>query len=112
LQAVFPPGDHREAYLSGRPVDDDGFIGAFAHTLEHSAATRTNKQSASRQSYCLTSFRDARTPAGYPKNGRTLTDDVTDAFLSILTNGRITTDHLGPHRDPLEEFPYVGPPHA
>ena len=35
LQAVFLPGDEREAYLSGEPADDDRFIGVFAHQLEH-----------------------------------------------------------------------------
>jgi hypothetical protein len=55
LQAVFLPGDHREAYLSGRPVDDDRFIGAFAHTLEHSGGYTHQRESASRHSCCLTS---------------------------------------------------------
>ena len=36
LQAVFLPGEQREAYLSGEPADDDRFIGVFAHELEHS----------------------------------------------------------------------------
>jgi hypothetical protein len=36
LQAVFLPGEQREAYLSGQPVEDDRFIGVFAHQLEHS----------------------------------------------------------------------------
>jgi hypothetical protein len=38
-------------------------------------------------------------------------DDVLDHFLSILTNGRVTTDRVGAHRDLLAEFPYLGPPH-
>ena len=40
-----------------------------------------------------------------------LTDDVLDGFISILTNGKITTDGVGAHGDLLTEFPYVGPPH-
>jgi len=35
LQAVFLPGDEREAYLSGEPADDGRFIGVFAHQLGH-----------------------------------------------------------------------------
>ena len=43
-------------------------------------------------------------------NGRTLADDVVDVFFSIYTN-RNVTDKVGPHRDLLDEFPYLGPPH-
>src|SRR5260370_2488737 len=35
MQAVFLPGEEREAYLSGEPANDDRFIGVFAHELEH-----------------------------------------------------------------------------
>jgi hypothetical protein len=49
--------------------------------------------------------------ASFPDNGRTLTDDTQDAFLAILTNGKVTEDKVGPHRDLLAEFPYLGPPH-
>jgi len=53
---------------------------------------------------------DPRAPARFPHNGRTLTDDVVDVFFSIYTN-RNVTDKVGPHRDLLDEFPYLGPPH-
>ncbi len=53
---------------------------------------------------------DYSRPAGYP-NGRTLTDDVIDYQLALLTNGAVTTDKTGPHRDLLAEFPYVGAQH-
>ena len=36
-------------------------------------------------------------PASYPSNGRTLSDHVMDAFISVLTNGKITQDKVGPH---------------
>jgi len=54
---------------------------------------------------------DSTRPASYPNNGRTLTDDVADAFLAILTNGKVTKDKVGPHGDLLAEFPYLGSPH-
>ena len=53
---------------------------------------------------------DNSSPAQYP-NGRRLVDDVVDIQLAILTNGRVTTDHVGPHEDLLPTFPYLGPPH-
>ena len=37
--------------------------------------------------------------------------DVVDVFFSILTNGKVTADMVGPHGDLLDEFPYLGPPH-
>ena len=55
---------------------------------------------------------DPAEPASYPQNGRALTDDVQDYFLSILSNGKVTTDGVGPHRDLLADFPYLGPPHS
>ena len=54
---------------------------------------------------------DPTRPASFPDNGRTLTDDVADAFLAVLTNGKVTGDKVGPHGDLLAEFPYLGPPH-
>jgi hypothetical protein len=54
---------------------------------------------------------DPARPASYPSNGRTLTDDVVDVFLPIFSNGKVKEDNVGPHRDLLSEFPYVGPQH-
>ncbi len=51
-------------------------------------------------------------PASFPDSGRALDDDVSDLFLAILTNGKVTGDEVGPHNDLLNEFPYLGPPHA
>jgi hypothetical protein len=51
-------------------------------------------------------------PASFPDNGRTLTDDAVDAFLAILTNGKVTEDKVGPHDDLLAAFPYLEPPHS
>jgi len=54
---------------------------------------------------------DPKRPASFPHNGRTLTDDAVDVFLTLVTNGKVTGDKVGPHRDLLAEFPYLGPPH-
>ena len=54
---------------------------------------------------------DPTRPATYPINGRTLTDDVSNVFLSVLTNGKLTGDMVGPHADLLDEFPFLGMPH-
>jgi hypothetical protein len=111
-QAVFLVGTERDAYLAGEPVDDARFVAVFAHALEHAggyapdAATRV----AATLLPEMMSY-DPTRPASFPANGRTLTDDAGDAFVAILTNGKMTKDGVGPHSDLLAEFPYLGPPH-
>jgi hypothetical protein len=53
---------------------------------------------------------DYSRPAGY-RNGRTLSDDIIDIQLAVLTNGAVTEDKVGPHQDLLSMFPYLGLPH-
>ena len=53
---------------------------------------------------------DYASSAGF-LNGRKLTDDVIDIELALVTNGKVTTDKVGPHTDYLSHFPYVGEPH-
>jgi len=113
MQAVFLVGEQREAYLGGEPADDDRFIEVFAHELEHSGGyTRDDAVAVARKLLPDILSYDPRKPVRYPHNGRTLTDDVVDVFLSIYTNGKVTGDKVGPHGDLLDEFPYLGPPHG
>jgi hypothetical protein len=110
LQAVFLPGEKKEEYL-GEPADDDRFIGAFAHELEHSGGySPEDAKAVARKLLPDILYYDPREPTQYPHNGRTLTDDVVDVFFSIYAN-RDVTDKVGPHADLLGEFPYLGPPH-
>jgi hypothetical protein len=111
LQAVFLVGEEREAYLSGEPATDDRFIGVFAHELEHTGgySPEDAKAVARRLLPDILSYHPLE-PARFPHNGRTLTDDVVDLFFSIYAN-RNVTDKVGPHKDLLPAFPYVGPPH-
>jgi hypothetical protein len=112
MQAVFLLGEEREAYLNGEPADDDRFIGVFAHELEHSGGyTPEDAVGVARKLLPDILSYDTRGPARFPQNGRTLTDDVVDVFLSMFTNGKVTGDKFGPHGDLLDEFPYLGPPH-
>jgi hypothetical protein len=111
-QAVFLPGDERAAYLSGEPADDARFVAVFAHSLEHAGGYTPEeaRRVAGTLLPDLLSY-DPTRRASFPGNGRTLTDDAVDAFLAILTNGKVTEDKVGPHGDLLAEFPYLGPPH-
>jgi hypothetical protein len=111
-QSVFLPGDEGAAYQAGQPADDARFIPVFAHSLEHTGGF--TPEEAKRVAGTLLPdilFYDPTRPAAYPHNGRTLSDDVSDIFLSIITNGKVTRDNVGPHKDLLAGFPYLGPPH-
>jgi hypothetical protein len=55
---------------------------------------------------------DFSKPTAYGQlNGRRLQDDVIRISLSLVTNGGLTTDNVGPHTDYLDHFPYAGKPH-
>jgi len=111
-QAVFLVGTEREAYLAGQPADDARFVASFAHALEHTGgyAPEEARRAARTLLPDVLSYNPTR-PASFPSNGRTLTDDAVDAFLAVLTDGKVTEDKVGPHGDLLSEFPYLGPPH-
>jgi Domain of unknown function (DUF4331) len=111
-QSVFLPGEDRDAYLSAEPAQDERFVATFAHALEHTGGyTPEGAQAAAGTLLPDVLSYDPTKPAAYPTNGRTLTDDVADVFLAVLTQGKITEDKVGPHSDFLSEFPYLGAPH-
>jgi Domain of unknown function (DUF4331) len=111
-QSVFLTGGEKGAYLAGEPADDARFVAVFAHSLEHTGGY--TPEEATRVAGTLLPdilLYDPKRPAAYPDNGRTLSDDVMDGFVSILTNGKVTRDDGGPHNDLLTSFPYLGSPH-
>jgi hypothetical protein len=112
-QAVFLVGDgDRDAYLASEPAEDARFVAVFAHALEHTGGyTPAEARRVAGTLLPDVLPYDPTRPAAFPSNGRTLTDDAADAFLSVLTNGRVTGDRVGAHDDLLVEFPYLGPPH-
>jgi hypothetical protein len=111
-QAVFLVGSERDGYHAGEPANDARFIAVFAHALEHAGgyAPEEARRVAGTLLPDMLSY-DPTCPASFPSNGRTLTDDAADAFLAVLTNGKLTGDNVGAHVDLLAEFPYLGPPH-
>jgi hypothetical protein len=104
--------EEKDAYLAGEPADDDRFLAAFAHALEHTGGytPAEAKRVAGTLLPDVLPY-DPTRPASFPDNGRTLTDDAFDSFIRILTNGKVTEDKVGAHGDLLLAFPYVGPPH-
>jgi hypothetical protein len=112
-QTPFLAGEARDAYLSAEPAQDERFAAAFAHSLEHWGFYTPEEAPAAARAQLPDVLRyDHTRPVRYPTNGRALTDDVVDYFLSVLTNGEITEDKAGPHTDLLTEFPYLGPAHG
>lgn len=111
-QTPFLAGEQNAAYLAAEPKDDTRFIPVFAHALEHTGGY-TPAEATRVAGIMLPDVLhyDPTRPASYPENGRTLTDDVVDYFLPLLSNGKVTQDNVGPHKDLLTVFPYVGAPH-
>jgi len=111
-QAVILVDEERDDYLAGEPADDARFVPGFAHALEHTGGYPPPEAERVARTLLpdLLSYDPAR-PASFPHNGRTLTDDAFDSFICVMTNGKVTEDKVGPQRDLLTEFPYVGPPH-
>jgi hypothetical protein len=106
------PNEEKDAYVGGEPADDARFVSVLAHSLEHTGgySPEEAKEVAGTLLPDILRYDPAR-PVAYPDNGRTLTDDVADPFMAILTNGKVSDDKVGPHDDLLPDFPYLGPPH-
>lgn len=111
-QSVFLTGDQKGAYFAAEPAGDAQFVAVYAHSLEHTGGYAPDE--AKRVAGTLLPdilLYDPSLPTSYPDNGRALSDDAMDVFISMITNGRVTTDNVGPHEDLLAGFPYLGSPH-
>jgi hypothetical protein len=84
-QSVFLTGEEKGAYLAGEPANEARFVAVFAHSLEHAGGY---------------------TPEESTRVARTLLPDIL-----FYDPEKLTRDNVGPHKDLLARFPYVGPPH-
>jgi hypothetical protein len=115
INTVFNHGDEKNLFNHTPPVDqfkspfNMNVINAFM-SLGHYSLADATKYAHVLLPDILTY--DTRTQASGPLNGRGLRDDVIDAELSLVTNGGIKTDCVGPHHDYLSSFPYLGNPHS
>lgn len=112
LTAYFNAEDAKEAYNRGEPSTDwETYREPWTAALQHFGGYDQQAAELALRTVLPDILRyDRSRPAAYP-NGRTLTDDVTSARLAMLTNGRVSSDGIGPHTDLLPEFPYLGNPH-
>ena len=105
-QTPFLSGDQNEAYRAAEPADDARFVALFAHALEHTGgyAPEEAKRVAGTLLPDLLRY-DPTRAASFPGNGRALTDDVSDYFLAILTNGKVTGTRSGRTAISFPTFP-------
>lgn len=104
--------DAKNEYNRGEPANDwEKYVAPWTAVLEHTGHYSVEDAEKVLRIVLPDILRyDRSKPAVYP-NGRTLTDDVTSARLSMVSNGKITSDHIPPHTDLLATFPYLGHPH-
>lgn len=111
MNVAFTRGEDKDAFNRAEPARDRELF--VERTAELLASNGHGQESAHQTALGLLPDildYDTSIPTGYP-NGRTLTDDIIDHQLALLTNGRVTSDLVGPHEDLLDDFPYLGPPH-
>jgi hypothetical protein len=115
VSSFFNTDETKLEYNASEPVNDrKRWTDQFVHLLGHTGNyTREEAIRAIDDHHLLPDMLpyNPSQPAQYP-NGRLLTDDVINFRLAFLTKGECPPDGLKPHTDLLQEFPYLGPPHA
>ena len=112
INTVFNHGQDKVTFNSIEPTQDRAmFLNNFVAVLEsfgHPAAEATSIAQILLPDILTYDYSSAE---GF-LNGRKLTDDVIDIELGLVSNGKVTTDMVGPHTDYLSSFPYLGNPHG
>jgi len=115
VSSFFNTDETKEEYNASEPVNDrERWTDQFVHLMGHTGNyTREEAIAAIDDDAILPDMLvfDPSKPAQYP-NGRIFTDDVINHRLSFLSKGDIPPTGLEPHTDLLNEFPYLGNPHA
>jgi Domain of unknown function (DUF4331) len=108
INTVLNHGEDKNRFNAGDPVNDWRDFGtSFVSELTTLGAADPNGLAHVLLPDLLTY--DTSSTAGF-LNGRQLSDDVIDAELSLLTNGKITTDCVGNDSTFSNTFPYLGSP--
>ena len=102
----------KNKFNAGQPVDDlANYLEPWSKLLESRGYTPAEARETALTVLPDMLHYDRNRPAHYP-NGRVVTDDVYDVRMAFLTRGRVTSDGVEPHDDYLDEFPFLGLPHA
>jgi len=108
INTVFNHGDDKNRFNAGAPINDWRDFGAsFVSTLTALGAADPNGLAHVLLPDILTY--DTSSAAGF-LNGRQLSDDVIDAELNLITNGKITGDCVANDSTFSTTFPYLGSP--
>jgi len=111
VNVVFTKENDKDTFNRIEPTrDQELFSKKFADLLESSGHSPESAQQTALTLLPDILDYDYSSSEGY-RNGRKLTDDIIDIQLTVLTNGRVTTDKVGPHQDLSTVFPYLGSPH-
>ncbi len=111
INTVFNHGDAKNVFNEIDPPQDRAlFEASFQATLESFGYSADQADAIADILLPDILTYDYTSSAGY-LNGRRLTDDVIDISLALVTDGKLTTDMVGPHTDYLSHFPYLGQPH-
>jgi uncharacterized protein DUF4331 len=111
VNVAFTEGEDKDTFNRIEPTrDQELFTKKFADILQSFGYSPENAQQVALTLLPDILDYDYSSPEGY-RNGRKLTDDIIDIQLALITNGRVTTDKVGPHQDLLATFPYLGSPH-
>jgi hypothetical protein len=106
------PDEEKDRYNSRQPVDDvANYLEPWSKLLENGGYPPDEARRAALMMLPDILRYDRAKPAHYP-NGRTPIDDVYSYRFAWLSNGKIPPSGLQPHDDLLNEFPYLGLPHA
>jgi hypothetical protein len=115
VSSFFNTDETKEEYNGSEPVNDrTRWTDLFVHLMGHTGNYSREEAIAAIDAHGILPDMlnyDPSKPAKYP-NGRVFTDDVINHRLSFLSKGDIPPDGLEPHTDLLNEFPYIGTPHA
>jgi Domain of unknown function (DUF4331) len=108
INTVFNHGQAKNDFNAGNPVNDWRDFGAsFVSTLTSLGAADPTALAHVLLPDILTY--DTSSYAGF-LNGRRLQDDVIDAELGLITNGKLTGDCVGNDSTFSDAFPYLGSP--
>jgi hypothetical protein len=112
LNIIFNAGEDKHDFNEAEPSQHrPRFLNKFVASLVSLGHTKEQAQTIAQQFLPdVLRYNSADTKGFF--NGRKLTDDVTDDMLKLITQGKITTDKVGPHTDYLAAFPYLGQPHG
>jgi hypothetical protein len=115
---VTQPADQRNMVSTAPDTAGQALLTVFQQELRALSAESPKGQYTAEQALAIAQILlpdiltfDYSSAAGY-LNGRRLQDDVIDISLNLVTNGKVTSDLVGPHTDYLADFPYLGNPHV